>query len=190
MKQEQQSLVVHQLLEPALSQANFELVDVVLTGGTLQVLVELAGTHPRALELGGRIDLDGVSEATKIVDETLEGADPIADPYTLEVSSPGLERPLRTPAHFQRFVRATVAVKTLPGVVGDRRIEGILESADADADGSIVVNGRSIAYADIDRARTVFVWGGQPKGSPVKKKHPKQPNNTTKYAVEESPNEA
>ena len=82
---------------------------------------------------------------------------------------------------------ATVAVKTRPGVEGERRIEGTLDSADEGADGSIVVSGRTIAYTDIDRARTVFVWGGQPKGakprSSPKKPHPKKLNNTTKYAV-------
>ena len=149
------------LLEPALDEVRLELVDVSLQGALLQVLVERNEGHP----LGGRIDLDGVAEATRIVDEVLEVSDPIAQAYTLEVSSPGLERPLRTPAHFSRFVGATISVKLVAGGEGERRVEGRLDRADSDPTGSINVNGRAISYADIDRARTVFEWGGQPKGA-------------------------
>ena len=145
--------MVHALLEPVLAAADRELVDVVLHGGTLQVLVE---------SVGGRIDLEGVAAATRLVDETLEAADPIPGAYTLEVSSPGLERPLRKPEHFQRFIGTIVTVKTNPGVDGERRVEGILNRAD---DQSITVDDRTITYVDIERARTVFVWGGQPKGA-------------------------
>lgn len=163
---------VHALLEPVLAESHFELIDTVLAGGVLQVLVELTADHP----LGGRIDLEGVSAATRIVDDVLEAHDPITDPYTLEVSSPGLERPLRKPAHFQRFIGSTISVKTNPGVPGERRIEGRLDRADLHDDGSINVDGRVVAYADIERARSVFVWGGQPKGAKpakAKKPHPK-----------------
>ncbi len=159
------------LLSPVLADVQLELVDVVTTGigttaATVQVLVEHFSDHPA----GPRIDLDGVAQATRLVDETLETNDPVPGAYTLEVSSPGLERPLRTPAHFQRFLGANVALKTKPGTEGERRIEGRLEKADADESGAIVVAGRSIAYADIDRARTVFVWGPQAKPSgPAKK---------------------
>ena len=115
--------------------------------------------HP----LGGRIDLDGVSTATRIIDSVLEEADPIDGAFTLEVSSPGLERALRTPGHFARFVGTTVSVKTHPGTTAERRIEGRLTSADPDVDGAITVDGVEIPYSAIERARTVFVWGPQPK---------------------------
>lgn len=156
------------LLTPVLAGAFLELVDVEVAGlgtaaATVRVLVELAPDHPSAAATGGRIDLDGVASATRLVDETLEAADPISGAYTLEVSSPGLERPLRTPAHFRRFVGTTVSVKTVAGTEGDRRVEGVLQSADAHDDGAITVAGRAIAYAAIERARTVFVWGPAPK---------------------------
>ena len=149
------------ILRGPLEREGFELVDLVLSGigspaATVQVLVDrLPGSE--------RIDLDGVSAATRVVSALLDEHDPSASPYTLEVSSPGLERPLRTPAHFLRFVGTTVSIKTRPGTAGDRRIEGRLDLADADETGSVLVNGRTIPYADIDRARTVFVWGPSPK---------------------------
>jgi ribosome maturation factor RimP len=167
------------LLTPVLADCQLELVDVASSGiGTsaahVQVLVEHFSDHER----GPRIDLDGVALATRVIDETLEAADPIVGAYTLEVSSPGLERPLRIPAHYQRFIGSTVAVKTKPGTEGERRIEGRLERADANDDGFIVVSARSISYVHIEKARTVFVWGGQEKptgkkGSAPKRPHPK-----------------
>ncbi len=56
-----------------------------------------------------------------------------------------------------RGVGTTVAVRTRPGAEGERRVQGVLESTDDDG---IVVAGRRIPYADVDRARTVFEWGG------------------------------
>jgi len=101
------------------------------------------------------------------VSDALDRADPVPGHYTLEVSSPGLERPLRTPIHFQRFVGSTVAVKTRPEVEGDRRVEGTLEAAD---DEGFVVAGRRLAYDDVEKARTVFVWEPAERGKRQKTK--------------------
>lgn len=142
---------VHELVEPLLAAHDVEVVDVEQLGATLRVTVDRPGG----------IDLDAVSEATLIVSDALDRHDPIPGRYTLEVSSPGLERPLRTPAHFQRFVGTDVAVKTKADIEGDRRVEGTLESAD---DEGVVVAGRRLSYADIDKARTVFVWEPAERG--------------------------
>jgi ribosome maturation factor RimP len=152
------------LLSGPLAAAHYELVDVVTTGlgtaaATVEVFVDNSVDHP----LGGRIDLDGVSAATRLIDGVLEAADPIDGAFTLEVSSPGLERALRTPAHFGRFVGTTVSVKTLPGTSSERRVEGRLDAADSDPSGAVTVGGVAIPYASIERARTVFVWGPQAK---------------------------
>jgi ribosome maturation factor RimP len=88
--------------------------------------------------------------------------------YTLEVTSPGVERNLRTPAHFQREIGKTVSVRLANVEADQRRLEGVLVAADertatirVDADGEPVDH--VIDIAGIDRARTVFVWGPQPK---------------------------
>ena len=87
---------------------------------------------------------------------------PVPISYTLEVTSPGLERPLRTPTHFRGALGATVSVRTHPNVEGDRRAHGTLVAAD---DNTIIVRldegdqERILRYGDIERARTVFVWG-------------------------------
>lgn len=150
---------VRGLVEPLLEDMGVELFDVELKAGILRVSVDRAGGQP--------IDLDAISLASQRVSEVLDSEDPIPDRYTLEVSSPGLERNLRTPAHFRRYVGTTVSVKTRPDTDGDRRIEGLLEAADDDG---ITVAGRRLSYDDVDRARTVFEWGGQPKPTAKPKK--------------------
>jgi ribosome maturation factor RimP len=142
---------VHELVEPLLAAHDVEVVDVEQLGATLRVTVDRPGG----------IDLDAVSEATLVVSDALDTNDPIPGHYTLEVSSPGLERPLRTPAHFQRFVGSDVAVKTKADVDGERRVEGTLESAD---DEGFVVAGRRLSYSDVEKARTVFVWEPAERG--------------------------
>ena len=166
------------LLEAPLADAHFELVDVDCAGiGTaaaaVRVFVELAESHP----IGGRIDLDGVAAATRLVDEILDADEEvIPGRYTLEVSSPGLERPLRTPAHFRRAIGSTITVKTVAGTPGERRVEGRLDDASIDADGGIRLAGRVISYAEIDKARLVVSWGPSPKpGKDVKAKRAPHP---------------
>jgi len=142
---------VRALIEPLLVARDVELVDVERVGATLRVSVDRPGG----------IDLDAISDLTHVVSDALDRDDPVPGRYTLEVSSPGVERPLRTPAHFRRFVGSAVTVKTRSGVEGERRVEGTLEVADDEA---IVVAGRRIPYADVERARTVFVWEPAERG--------------------------
>jgi ribosome maturation factor RimP len=125
------------------------------------------------VDRAGGIDLEAVTEATRLVNELLDRHDLVADKTTLEVSSPGIERPLRTPEHFKRFVGTEVAVKAKPGTEGDRRLTGVLEAADAEG---VVVAGRRLAYDDIEKARTVFVWPspGRPAGKKTSAKKAKK----------------
>src|SRR3954452_19162357 len=141
---------VHELVEPVVTASGLELVDVELKAGILRVAVD----RPDG------IDLDGISAAATAVSAVLDESDPIEGRYTLEVSSPGLERPLRTPDHFRRFVGTTITVKTKPGVEGERRVSGTLDDADDDG---FTVGGRRLRYDEVERARTVFEWGPTPK---------------------------
>ena len=150
---------VAELVEPLIQGAGQELYDVVLAGATLRVLV------------AGGADLDELARLTREISALLDEADPIPDRYTLEVSSPGLERTLRTPKHFTGAVGEKIKVKTTPSTDGDRRADGTLLVADEDG---IVVETedgeRRLSYGDIDKARTVFEWGNAPKPvSPSKK---------------------
>jgi ribosome maturation factor RimP len=81
----------------------------------------------------------------------------VREKYTLEVSSPGLERPLTKPAHYQRVLEKTVAVRTADDIDGRRQFKGRLMAADdthieLDQDGSAV----QISYEEIQRSNLVF----------------------------------
>jgi len=153
---------VQELVVPLLDAQGLELVDVEAGPSLVRI----------SIDKPGGIDLDTVAQASQQISELLDQADPLPGRYSLEVSSPGVERPLRTPEQFQRFVGSTVNVKTTPGTEGDRRVQGRLDGAD---ELGITVDGRHIAYADVERARTVFEWGG-PKAKPgqTKKKPEKK----------------
>jgi ribosome maturation factor RimP len=150
------------LVEPLLTDHGLELVDLEVKPKLVRVTVDREGG----------VDLDTISDVTQLISSLLDAQDPLPSSYALEVSSPGLERPLRTPAHYRRFAGTKVSVKTRPEVEGERRVEGIL--ADVDDDG-FRVGDRRLSYSDVEKARTVFEWGPPPKpgkvGSrPAKKK--------------------
>jgi ribosome maturation factor RimP len=110
--------------------------------------------------------METLRQLTRAVSRELDDADPIGGRYTLEVSSPGLERTLRTPAHFEWAEGKLVKVKTRPHVEGERRFQGVVTAADDD---HFVVTEtesgepRRLRYDDIDKVRTVFEWGPTPK---------------------------
>ena len=91
-------------LQPVVVEAGLELVDVELKSGVLQVTVDREGG----------VDLEALTDANRAVSALLDELDPIPGRYSLEVSSPGIERPLRTPAHFAKAVGATVTSRPVP----------------------------------------------------------------------------
>jgi ribosome maturation factor RimP len=115
----------------------------------------------------GGVGLDELGEATRDVSAVLDDIDPMPGRYTLSVSSPGLERRLRTPAHFAKAVGETVTVRVNAGTAEVRRVTGTLGAADATGCtlvGSGVPDGEMrITYDQIERARTVFEWGPEPR---------------------------
>jgi ribosome maturation factor RimP len=84
------------IVAPLLVDLKLDLYDVEFRGGTLRVTVDTPPGSP------GGVDLDTIALVTRMVSRDLDHADPIPGRYTLEVTSPGLERTLRTPAHFRR----------------------------------------------------------------------------------------
>jgi ribosome maturation factor RimP len=149
---------VRDVVLPLLTERDLDLYDIEVAGPVVKVVVD----RPTGL------DLDVLADATRAVSRALDQADPIAGAYTLEVSSPGLERRLRTPRHFARAVGESVKIKLTPAAGnargGARRLEG--EVAAADDDGVTLHTGSGderLAFDDIDRAHTVFEWGPAPK---------------------------
>jgi ribosome maturation factor RimP len=147
-----------------LSDLGLDLYDLEMVKGTLNVVV----TRP------GGVDLESLTKANRVISEWLDVNDPIAGRFTLDVSSPGLERKLRTPAHFLSTVGEVVTLRELRDDQPTRRLEGTVVAAD---ETTVTLNdaeqGHVVVRLDaIERARTVFKWGAEAKPSPSRAKTP------------------
>jgi ribosome maturation factor RimP len=112
------------LIEPLLGRLGYELVELEYAAGRSNAVVRLFIDRPEGISIE---DCERVSrEAAALLDVE----DPIPTAYTLEVSSPGFDRVLRTPAHFARFVGERVFVELRAPRDGRRRYTGTLLTAD------------------------------------------------------------
>ena len=175
---------VRQLVDPIVSDLGLDLYDLEQRGGTIRVTVD---TPPGS---SGGVDLDVIAVATRLISRELDHEDPVPGRYTLEVTSPGVERTLRTPHHFQREVGKRIAVRLSDATAEERRFEGVLVAADdtsatvrigVDATGEPI--DRSIPLMSIDRARTIFEWGPQPKPGGPRRKGESRAATTTQEPV-------
>jgi len=146
---------VREVVDPLLESQSLTLYDLEVSGSQVRITVDAPGG----------VDLEAIARATRAISAALDEHDPIPSKYTLEVSSPGLERALRTPAHFVAAVGTLVSVKTNARVDGERRIKGTLMAADDDG---ITVDDRTLQYSEIEKARTVFEWGPTPNPGTTK----------------------
>lgn len=157
---------VRDLVEPLAARVDASVYDVTFQGGTLVV----------ALSRSGGIDLDTLSEVSRELGARLDEGDVVGGSYTLEVTSPGLERPLRTADHFRGAVGESVTLRTKPDAEGERRVRGVVVAADDETVTVRLEDGdeeRTVAIADLERARTTFSWEPAPKPGGPKSKQPK-----------------
>lgn len=145
---------VHDLLAPLFQGRGLEIYDLTYGGGVLRII----------LDKPGGVSLDEVAGASKVASRLLDDSELISGRYTLEITSPGLERPLRRPEHYARAAGELISVKLGPHVEGERRIQGVLMGSDDDGI-TIEENGVPLrmAFSDISKAKTVFEWGPTPK---------------------------
>ena len=146
---------IFSLIEPVVEASGHHLYDIQHNGGTLAVLVQSENA----------LGVDDLSQLSRAVSVALDGDDPIPGRYTLEISTPGVERRLRHVGHFAGAIGETVNIRTIPGANGRRRIVGNLISVE-DELLSIEEPESGIATIHIDeieKARTVFKWGAAPK---------------------------
>jgi len=145
---------VEALVRPVVESAGLEVWDVAFRGEGGRSVLRVT------VDRDGGVDLDTIAGVSERLSRRLDLEDFGPKGYALEVSSPGLERALRTPRHFERSVGERVKVKTAVPVEGRNVLEGALVSADAEA---IVVASEGgelrVPYADVASARTVFEWG-------------------------------
>lgn len=191
---------LYALLDPVCRQSGHELVDLRFLleqgGWTLRVCIDALPPNPQAplteganeVEVAPRlVDTGDCERVSREISAVLDVEDPIPQAYSLEVSSPGIDRPLRTAMHFAAHVGAEVKVAmAVPALVNGaerRNFRGVIEAV-LDADGSeyggrvrLAVDNThfELAIADIDTARIVPNWddvlrGG--RGLTPKPSHP------------------
>lgn len=152
-------------IEERVAGLGYELVELERAGSKtrpiLRVRVDVPGSEP-----GAGVSVEDCARVSRTLEEYLDEAPDLAERYVLEVSSPGVERPLVRAADFTRFAGREIAVKLAkPLASGAKRVEGELvglESGEGEErirlrlpDGSMT----DIPRADVTRANLIFRWG-------------------------------
>lgn len=118
---------VAEIIEPTLEDMGFALVRVQLSGGKrkqLQVMAEHKNFGP--------MTVDDCAQISRAISAVLDVEDPITDAYNLEVSSPGIDRPLVRPADFDRFKGLLARVDVATPIDGRKRFKGKIAGIDGE----------------------------------------------------------
>jgi ribosome maturation factor RimP len=153
-----------EIIEPVAADAGYELVDLAFVreghGWVVRVFID----HQRGDDVGYAPDNASVSfsdceEMSRELSASLDVEDPVPCAFTLEVSSPGLDRPLRTSAHFARYLGQVAKIRLHTGTDGRRNFKGTLVAANGDRF-TIDVDGREFVLdvANVATARLVPDW--------------------------------
>ena len=111
---------IEDIVQPTVTGMGFELVRVSMSraGGTLQIMIEPADGRP--------MDVEDCATLSRALSAVLDVEDPISGAYTLEVSSPGIDRPLTRPKDYERWAGHLARVETAQPIDGRRRFKGTL----------------------------------------------------------------
>lgn len=138
-------------IDPYVAAEGIELDDVEVLGGGQIVRVTVDRPEP--------IGVDTIADLSRGISRLIDEEDPFKGSFTLEVSSPGLERKLNRPRHYEKSIGREVTVKTHAQVEGERSHRGDLVGSDTEGFAIAVDDSeRRIRYSDVSSARTVFVW--------------------------------
>lgn len=179
---------VADIVAPLADSLGLAIYDVEHNGGVLKISIEGSASP---------VGTDSLTKLTRMISSALDEADPLPGSYTLEVTSPGLERKLRTSDHYAGAIGERIKVKLVPGAE-IRRVEGELVAADAS---SLSVrddagHDHTVPLGEVQTARTMFEWKKAPKpGGPRgrndrsgggRRSAPSEPDATSSRAAERS----
>jgi ribosome maturation factor RimP len=149
-------------LAPVVAATGHDLEDVTVTAAGRRSVIRVI------VDADGGVDLDAVADVSRAVSEALEegpGGSAFAGPYVLEVSSPGVDRPLTEPRHWRRAVGRLVSVP-----VGDQRLTGRVVAA-SDTGISVQLDGerRELGFPELGpgRVQVEFQRANDPSGDPI-----------------------
>lgn len=142
------------LIEPVVTAQGYELVRVMTMGGetrpTLQVMIDVLD-HTR------EVTVDDCAVVSRALSDMLDEKDPIENQYSLEVSSPGLDRPLTKLEHFKRYIGYEIRLETTEKVENRKRFKGKILSVEGD---NILLSSDdtqyTIAFNAVNKAKLVI----------------------------------
>ena len=138
---------VWEIAEPVVTHEGLEMVDVEYRRESRGMVLRLY------LDREGGVSLDDLSRVSRQIGDLLDVHDTVPGTYTLEVSSPGVNRRLRRPEHFRRYIGQRVRVRTVNPMNGRRVFVGPLQAVEADGIQVAALDGsRFIGFADIAQA--------------------------------------
>jgi ribosome maturation factor RimP len=146
------------IAQPVCEDAGFEVVDIRFSrdprGWVVQIFIDYS--NGGAQEIG----FDDCERMSRELSAVFDVEDPIPHAYSLEVSSPGVARPLRTAEHFRRFLGQQAKIALSDGIDGRRNFKGTLVAVDDDERVTVEVDGQSydLPISDIDNAKLVPDW--------------------------------
>ena len=142
------------LIEPIISNLGYETVRILTIGETnpvLQIMIE----HK---DYNKEISVDDCALVSRSLSEVLEEKDPIDGKYVLEISSPGLDRPLTKLEHFSRYIGYLIKLETIDMVEKRKRFKGTIESVSNQGEISLKMEEEvyNIAYDNISKAKIIL----------------------------------
>lgn len=142
------------MLEPAIEALGYETIRILTIGQvnpTLQVMIDVK-------DYSREINVEDCAKVSRALSAILDEKDPIKDKYSLEVSSPGLDRPLTKPEHFVRFKDYVIKVETINEVEKRKRIKGINLGLNEKNEVRIDMDGKEyvVAFDNISKAKIVI----------------------------------
>jgi ribosome maturation factor RimP len=144
---------LRELVLPVVTGAGYDLEEVTMTPAGRRSVVRVV------VDRDGGVDLDAVAEVSRAVSAALDATDALGEsPYVLEVTSPGVDRPLREPRHWQRNVGRLVSVGDLTGRVRSVTADGVVLEVDGEQ--------REIAFGELAEGRVILEFSRNEDRSP------------------------
>lgn len=142
------------IINPVIEDLGYEAVRILTSGDsqqTLQIMIE----HK---DYNKEITVDDCAAVSRAVSTVLDEKDPIKDKYTLEVSSPGLDRPLTKLSHFSRYVGYVIKLETAEPVEKRKRFKGTIDAVSADGMITMTMENTTynIAFSNVVKAKIVL----------------------------------
>ncbi|MBE6454394.1 MAG: ribosome maturation factor RimP [Alphaproteobacteria bacterium] len=149
----QEKHALYDMLAPTIEAMGFEVVRILMTGAqrpTLQIMIERQDRK--------NLVVDDCAAVSRAISAILDEKDPIDSEYSLEVSSPGIDRPLTKPEHFSRFAGYEAKVETSDTVDGRKRFKGKIISLEPNNNIKIMMDDKeySIPFESVSKAKLVL----------------------------------